>query len=140
MQLYGTWRPCNYFFRCVNRTRESLLSRIYWTNSQWFKAFYYAFCCVCNGACIFGSLHLITIAYTTSNGGNTVSYLVFITGLPQYTYVLDLANGVRIIVPVSVYIYIFKSIDLITVLRDVKPWTFNKNSKTVLSAQVPFCY
>lgn len=37
----------------------------------------------------------------------TLSYLVFITGLPQYTYGLDLAHGVRIIVPASVYIYIY---------------------------------
>jgi hypothetical protein len=56
---------------------------------------------------IFGSLHLISIAYTTSNADNTVSYLVFITGLPQYTYGLDLAHGVRIIVLAFIYIYIY---------------------------------
>ena len=70
---------------------------------------------VCATVCIFGSLHMISMAYTTSNGGTTVSYLVFITGLPQYTYGLDLAHGVRIIAPaslslslsLSLYIYIY---------------------------------
>ena len=62
---------------------------------------------VCATVRIFESLHLICIAYTTSNGDNTVSYLVFITDLPQYTYGLDLAHGVQIIVPASLYIYIY---------------------------------
>jgi hypothetical protein len=61
---------------------------------------------VCATVRIFGSLRLISIAYTTSNGSNTVSYLVFITGLPQCTYGLDLAHGVRIIVSASIY-YIY---------------------------------
>jgi hypothetical protein len=66
---------------------------------------------------IFGSLHLISIAYTTSNGGNTVSYLVFATGLPQYTYGLDLAHGVRMIVPASICVYMCIFIFIFIMIR-----------------------
>jgi hypothetical protein len=59
LQLHGTWRPCNYFSGARTEQGSHPMSRIHWTSSPWFKAFYYAFCRMCESAYIWiTSLHL----------------------------------------------------------------------------------